>query len=989
MSAATFTSFSGGAAKPLTIDRICAGASLVGTAPSGLKISPDGGAITYLQGRPDAKHFKDLWIREFKSGTTEPRILVNGDPLDASEADLSNEEKARRERMRVGDARGILDYFWSEDGKFVVCPAADGCRIWLYNVKAESGKMVALGEGVTDTKLSPKGNFICFIRNQNLFVYCLSAAEKGDQETSSTGGAASSSIKQLTFDTEAHVKNGMAEFVAQEEMHRMDGYWWSPDEKFIAFMRVDESPVELVQRNEIYAEGVRMTEQRYPYAGARNARVELAVAFVPAPAQEEDASGKVSSSSPRIVYIPTTPETGSSVVLGCKTAEEILAATGDFDYYLPRVKWLCGSSLLSFQWQSRDQKVLEVRVVQLRGIISASPGGRGSSPQAANGASSSDRRLADFLVKSTSPDLAREYIPPSEVRTLLREENIDTYVNLGMDGELAFCSDKKTFLWCSEAGTGFKGIYVGDYSEFLDEKTGSVIPGSRTGAAQNWETKLVPKESSSRIGSLFSAVSLQHVPHVPASFGDKMVAVDSLDYFDVKNKCIYYSLRTPGPRVDKHLFRTTFGSDSNFVEQLTSKPGWHTTIFGESKGNEEPSAEVENESSSSKAVLFFDHFSSLAQPPQCSLWEVPATLNISETNLSPASLKSWLAENKVEDLAVSEYYANLTTDAEFGSFPAVDDPSCEIFYRVFFPKADAPVPPVVASSNSSSSANGGGKKLRPVVVFVYGGPHVQLCVTGTRWSDQHFFLLFLLQQGYVVFTVDNRGSAGRGHRFENSVYRDMGNKEIADQVRGVEVLCERYPDVVDPARVAVYGHSYGGYMTLHCTLRAYREGKSASYVSYNEARKAEKDIEAGQTATVATSSSQRIPLFKCGVSGAPVTTWRLYDTHYTERYMGVPKSDLFQAAGSTNFYNEAGYESSSVLPFVSFYDDAKSHLFVYHGMADDNVLFQNSTQLYDRMIKKAKVYRSIDYPGAKHSMNGEACKRHLYKTILNFLQQEL
>eukprot|EP00392_Amoebophrya_sp_AT5.2_P007391 g7405.t1 len=104
--------------KPLSIDRLCASPSLTGASPSGLKISPDGRAITYLKGREDAKNFKDLWIHE--NDQELPRILVSGDPLDASEENLSNEEKARRERMRVGDARGILEYFWSEDGRWMV-----------------------------------------------------------------------------------------------------------------------------------------------------------------------------------------------------------------------------------------------------------------------------------------------------------------------------------------------------------------------------------------------------------------------------------------------------------------------------------------------------------------------------------------------------------------------------------------------------------------------------------------------------------------------------------------------------------------------------------------------------------------------------------------------------------------------------------------------------------------------------------------------------
>ena len=223
---------------------------------------------------------------------------------------------------------------------------------------------------------------------------------------------------------------------------------------------------------------------------------------------------------------------------------------------------------------------------------------------------------------------------------------------------------------------------------------------------------------------------------------------------------------------------------------------------------------------------------------------------------------------------------------------------------------------------------------RPAIVYLYGGPHAQ--VVTNRWGGQHGFLMqYWVSKGYVVFSIDNRGSNFRGKAFEDSIYRKMGDIEVQDQVAGVEFL--RSFDFVDPARVGVYGHSYGGYMTLMTMFKA------SDY-------------------------------FAAGVSGAPVTDWRLYDTHYTERYMGNPQEvDEF-------------YTASSVFPYAK---DLKGDLLIYHGMADDNVLFTHSTMLYKHLQDLAIPFETMDYPGKKHSIRGKQTGIHLYKTITNFFDRNL
>ena len=214
----------------------------------------------------------------------------------------------------------------------------------------------------------------------------------------------------------------------------------------------------------------------------------------------------------------------------------------------------------------------------------------------------------------------------------------------------------------------------------------------------------------------------------------------------------------------------------------------------------------------------------------------------------------------------------------------------------------------------------------PVLVYLYGGPGAQRVTNA--WGKH--FSQFMAQQGYVVFTLDNRGSYNRGKSFEDPIYHHLGEVELKDQIEGVKFLSQ-YP-WVDREKVGVHGSSYGGYMTLMAMFKA------PDY-------------------------------FKAGVSGAPVTDWTLYDTHYTERYLGKPQD------------NEAGYKSSAVFDYAT---SLKGPLLIYHGMADDNVLFKNSTKLYKLLQDNNIPFSVMDYPGKKHRFQGKKTSMHRLNLIRNF-----
>ncbi len=248
-------------AAELTIERLFDAPALSGPSLVGLKISPDATRVTYLQGKPDDKDRLDLW--EYNLLERRARILVDSRVVAPANEKLSAEELGRRERQRTAALSGILEYAFAPTGRGLLFPL-DG-RLYYYDLAKPAHDallQIAPGKGfATDAAISPHGRYVSYVRDQNLFAYDLTANRE----------------KTLTSDGAGPIKNGMAEFVAQEEMDRSTGYWWAPDDRHIAFARVDESPVKVWQRFEIAADNVSTFDQRYPAAGGANVLIRLGV----------------------------------------------------------------------------------------------------------------------------------------------------------------------------------------------------------------------------------------------------------------------------------------------------------------------------------------------------------------------------------------------------------------------------------------------------------------------------------------------------------------------------------------------------------------------------------------------------------------------------------------------------------------------------------------------------------------------------------------
>lgn len=710
---------------PLSIERIFQSPSLSGSSPRSVKISPDGKRVTFLKGKETDYERYDLWEYDIASGKTQ--MLFNSDDLHTGDEQLSDEEKARRERMRVYGS-GIMEYHWSKDGKALLFPLAGDA--YYFKPGDDSAKQLLKTDTFeTDIRFSPKANFISFIRDQNLFVM--------DIETGIE--------KQITKQGGGNIKFGMAEFVAQEEMGRMTGYWWSPDESKIAFTKVDMSPVEEITRSEIYADSIKMITQRYPSTGTDNVQIELA-------------------------YHDLVKNKTKWIDLG-----------ENKDIYLARVKWMMDSKVLTYQWQSRDQQDLELRAF------------------------------------NTSKGKAR----------VLLTESSDTWVNLHDD--LYFLKDRKHFVWASERD-GFKHLYLYDNAGKMQRQLTS----------GEWVV-------------------------------NDVVAIDE------DSQTIYFTGRKDTP-IEKHLYKVSL--EGGEIERVTTRRGFHNIAF------------------SGDASVYVDSFSTINTPLQVSLHD------------DSGKQLTWLEENAVTADHPLANYQSQWVKPDFGTLTTED--GATLHYRMWTPKKIQ------------------GK--HPAIVFVYGGPHAQM-VTNSWAGSRGLLMQHWVNKGYVVFTIDNRGSNYRGKAFEEPIYKKMGSIEVTDQVEGVKFL--RTLPHVDPQRVGVYGHSYGGYMALMTMFQA------ADY-------------------------------FQAGVSGAPVTDWLLYDTHYTERYMGNP-NDVPEA-----------YTASSVFPYA---ENLKGDLLIYHGMADDNVLFTHSTKLYKHLQDLALPFEVMDYPGKKHSIRGKKTGIHLYKTITNFFDR--
>jgi len=345
--------------------------------------------------------------------------------------------------------------------------------------------------------------------------------------------------------------------------------------------------------------------------------------------------------------------------------------------------------------------------------------------------------------------------------------------------------------------------------------------------------------------------------------------------FDKSERIVYFMATKDSP-LEKHCYK--LNRDHGEITKLTGKEGTHKVIFNRSMTH------------------FID---------KCSSYTVANEISVCHNNgeLVHELLRS---DNPVKEYKLGK--------VERGTIMAADD-NTKLYYRIIKPTDFNP------------------SKKYPVLVYVYGGPHVQLIANS--WMDRiEFFQQYMAQQGFVSFILDCRGSAYRGREFESVVHRQLGIPQIADQMAGVDYL--RSLSYVDTSRIGVHGWSFGGHLTVSMMLK------------FPE-------------------------IFKAGVAGGPVMDWKYYEVMYTERYMDKPSE------------NPDGYEATDLIKDA---ENLKGDFLIIHGALDPVVVWQHSLLFLQACIESNVMLDYFVYPGYEHHVSGKD-RVHLSRVISEYFIKRL
>ena len=366
--------------------------------------------------------------------------------------------------------------------------------------------------------------------------------------------------------------------------------------------------------------------------------------------------------------------------------------------------------------------------------------------------------------------------------------------------------------------------------------------------------------------------------------------VSGINAVDEKAEVIYFTATEKSP-LERHLYRINLGGGG--FTRVTKEPGTHAVNF--------PPAVAQNAASMGLtdvgASVFVDKYSNTMSPPRQNLLRADGSRIVA------------LNENRVPELA--RYHLS---PVEFLQVKSHDG--------------------IVLNASMIKPPNFNPQHKYPVLVFTYGGPHAQ--VVTNDWDGVTFLWhQSMAQKGYIIFSLDNRGSTGRGHLFEEPIHYRLGAQELSDQRDGAAYL--KSLSYVDPNRIGIWGWSYGGHMTLHAMFEDPED-------------------------------------FKAGFAGGPVTDWHYYDSIYTERYLGLLP------------VNEEYYQESSPIQKAK---QLRGNLLIAHGTEDDNVHFANTLALINELIEDGKYVEVVPFPGRGHGVSDLPARRLLFERVTRFFLDNL
>jgi len=762
------------------------------------------------------------------------------------------------------------------------------------------------------------------------------------------------------------ITHGLADFVAQEEMDRYRGFWWDPSSSGILFARVDESDIPPFRITHQGKEGgtsndAPYEDHRYPFAGKANPVVRLGYVKIDRSSVPGTALASMRNDGGPTMEDDNISGDDQSEVFCHRMLANARAnwnATKWFDppslasEYLARVNWLPDGTVCA-QWQDRTQALLLlVRLdlvtgkssilhkeysdvwINLHHMMKILPRAIHPDEVAASIKRNIPQQLPEgsfsFLFASERTGYSHLYLYTHVAGTekcMSPTDDDNSYDENSMfepevETSAILLRAVSAGPWIVESIVGVDAIndvvYVtGTYDGPLQRHL-YALPLLGTGARQENGSESAPS------GVRHWA---RHVPFRRSRPGTAVLSTEEvMSPLEEKANAAFKLAGIPGPKPPYPIKLTTGSGMHSVVMDKSCRlvvdtysdldSPTRTCVYALPVGGPfAPSFETDSQSGGNKSKDSVAMKSSyhLSQPQAmrllCVCYEAKAD---DKMQFIPTKLASIV--NRAS-LGMAGHYPSLSAP-EILSFATSD--GTETLYAALY----KPDPTIF------------GPGPYPLVCAVYGGPHVQR--VNRSWSQsadmraQH-----LRSLGFAVVKCDNRGSSRRGVAFEGAIRKKLGRLEVLDQVAAVRHLVQL--GIADPARVGIYGWSYGGYLSAMCLVRA-------------------PDV------------------FHVAVAGAPVTSWDGYDTHYTERYMGLPSE------------NESGYNESAVFDHVP---NMKGKLMIVHGLIDENVHFRHTARLINRLIAAGKDYELLIFPDERHSPRRLRDRIYMEKRISDYLVKNL
>lgn len=744
---------------------------------------------------------------------------------------------------------------------------------------------------------------------------------------------------QVTFgaDVKNNITHGLADFVAQEEMDRYRGFWWSQDSQGIIFTRVDESnvPPYRITHHEYEAtstDSCMFEDHRYPFAGKANPSVKLAYVKV-------DSATLTGLYTERTSIVSTTT---SSMDHNRMETTNVADRSSDLDphdaaqqnwnqsrwfdppreasEYLARLDFLPDGSACA-QWQNRAQNCLVLVRMDLET-------GKGRTLLVER----SDvwinlHHLLHVLDRPIHPNECHNYgflpplpdpLPPGSFSFIFGSERsgfchlyLYTYVP-GLNGDQAMLVRQLSAGdWVVESIVGLSlkhnAVYVtGTYDSVLERHL-YALP------------IIVPEPENSADNS--KAMDTD-APSPGQSKGVRRGLKQVMNALSGKSQNVSNGHGTSSHTTNHPSYQ---GSISNSVNSLGSMSSSLRHSLSEGRTAIAP-LRLTQESGMHNIIMdpecskFVDTSSDLDRPTAVRIFEIPkggpfVSMSLGVARMDDSSLEPGSTTNASNGQffplrVLYTIYDALWNDKAMGARSQDVVSTLPAPELLTFPSSDGTEALHAALYRPDALVHGPGPY--PLVCAVYGGPHVQR--VNRSWSQCADMRAQRLRSlGFCVVKCDNRGSSRRGLAFESAISRRLGRLEVLDQVAVVRQLSVR--GIADPTRVGIYGWSYGGYLAAMCLCRA-------------------PDV------------------FHVAVAGAPVTSWDGYDTHYTERYMGLPSE------------NPGGYRESAVFDHIP---NMRGKLLLVHGLIDENVHFRHTARLINRLIAAGKDYDLLLFPDERHS----------------------